>query len=155
MRDIAAQLDIKAASLYNHITSKDDIITDISMEMVQGLCRELEYMRIERGDFHTKFTKLIDLVYNFIWKNKDAYLVYIQNWQVVKDKVPEVQTFRNNYEYVVTSLLKEQYGMASLVTIYLYKDLIMEKIPAGFLMQKNASLDDMKDISQKVIKAWA
>ena len=98
---------------------------------------------------------MLEQIYPYIFKNKDAYLVYILNWQIVKDKVIEVQTVRNNYEYIVTSILKEKYPFASQATIYLYKDLILEKIPSGFITQKNINLDDVKDIQEKVIQAWA
>ncbi len=42
MRDLAAELNIEASSLYNHITSKDEILKQICFDMAKEFIKAME-----------------------------------------------------------------------------------------------------------------
>src|SRR5699024_12196097 len=61
MRDLADALDIKAASLYNHIQSKEEILSSIILEVAEEYAKGMQRIQDENITSIDKLKKLITL----------------------------------------------------------------------------------------------
>jgi AcrR family transcriptional regulator len=59
MRDIAEKMGIKAASLYNHIASKEEILNEVIMTVAQSFTEGIEEIRFGESPISEKLTAVI------------------------------------------------------------------------------------------------
>jgi TetR/AcrR family transcriptional regulator, cholesterol catabolism regulator len=85
MRDIAQALDIKAASLYNHIKSKQEILVLIVIEIAEEFISVMN--EIVASDVSTiqKIEKVIELHVNITLRNPDALACLNNDWMHLED----------------------------------------------------------------------
>ena len=61
MRDLAAAVGIKAASLYNHISSKQQILSETIIDIAEQFTEGIEMITIQDSDTITKLLSLIHI----------------------------------------------------------------------------------------------
>lgn len=59
MRDLAAEIGIKAASLYNHIASKEEILNEIILTIAKDFTEGIEEIRFRESGIQEKLTQVI------------------------------------------------------------------------------------------------
>jgi TetR/AcrR family transcriptional regulator, cholesterol catabolism regulator len=85
MRDLADRVGIEAASLYNHIDSKIDILNEIITD-VAGKCREhLDNLETLPGSSLDKIESLIRFHTQMMVYNFDEYSVMVNEWIHMED----------------------------------------------------------------------
>lgn len=99
MRDLAKSLGMEAASLYNHIASKDDLLEKVCF----GIASELEEGILEVNDIYFNAVERLESAVrshvNVLTKNLDASFVFVHEWRYLSPS--QKQTFverRNQYE---------------------------------------------------------
>jgi AcrR family transcriptional regulator len=107
MRDIAQALDIKAASLYNHIKSKQEILVLIVIEIAEEFISVMN--EIVASDVSTiqKIEKVIELHVNITLRNPDALACLNNDWMHLEDA--DLKYFikmRTDYEDNFRSIIK-------------------------------------------------
>ena len=99
MRDLAQELDIKAASLYSHIKSKEEILQIICFNVANDFFQSLD--GIEKNNFtgKTRINAAIHSHIGVIAKNRDKVVVFLNEWKHMGE--PYISDFigmRSQYE---------------------------------------------------------
>lgn len=108
MRDIAQAIDIKAASLYNHIKSKQEILVLIIIEIAEEFTSVMN--EIVNSDISSveKIEKVIDLHINITLRNPDALACLNNDWMHLEDKdLKYFLKMRTEYEDNFRKIIKE------------------------------------------------
>ena len=112
MRDIAQALDIKAASLYNHIKSKQEILVLIIIEIAEEFTYTINEIVVSDINSIQKLEKVIQLHIDITIRNPEALACLNNDWMHLTDK--ELTYFikmREDYEENFRSIIKS--GIAS------------------------------------------
>lgn len=99
MRDIAQAMDIKAASLYNHIKSKQEILILIVIDIAKEFTNVMN--EIVNSDISTiqKIEKVIELHINITLRNADALACLNNDWMHLTDSdLAHFIKMREDYE---------------------------------------------------------
>lgn len=80
MRDIAQAMDIKAASLYNHIKSKQEILALIIIEIAEEFSNTIAQIVISEDTNIQKLEKVIQLHIDITLRNSDALACLNNDW---------------------------------------------------------------------------
>lgn len=108
MRDMAQAMNIKAASLYNHIKSKQEILVLIIIEIAEEFTNTM--LQIVDSDETTiqKLEKVIQLHIDITLRNPDALACLNNDWMHLADK--ELTYFikmREEYEKNFRTIIKQ------------------------------------------------
>jgi TetR/AcrR family transcriptional regulator, cholesterol catabolism regulator len=164
MRDIAQALDIKAASLYNHIKSKQEILVLIIIEIAEEFTRVMNEILESDAPTINKVERVIQLHIAITIRNSDALACLNNDWmhltddqlayfirmredyennfrKIIKNGVEQGEIKANNQEVMVFSIL------STLRTLYLWYGKT-KKISAEEL-QKSMSELYLKGITNK------
>ncbi len=107
MRDIAQDLDIKAASLYNHIKSKQEILVLIVIEIAEEFTNRINEIVVSEISIIQKLEKVIELHINITLRNPDALACLNNDWMHLTDN--ELVYFikmREDYEENFRNIIK-------------------------------------------------
>jgi AcrR family transcriptional regulator len=108
MRDIAQVMGMKAASLYNHIHSKQEILSILVLELAREFTRGMtEIKASERSPLH-KIQAVIELHIDITVQRSEALAALNNDWMhlEVSDR-DEFVALREAYEEDVRSIIKE------------------------------------------------
>ncbi len=107
MRDIAQSLGIKAASLYNHITSKQEILSIIIIGVAEKFTSGMDEVVNSDDDTISKLERIIELQVNITVNNSDALGSLNNDWMHLSE--PQLSYFlelRNQYEESFRQVIK-------------------------------------------------
>jgi AcrR family transcriptional regulator len=112
MRDIAAEMDMKAASLYNHIRSKQEILELIVIDIAEEFTRGMREISTSDASVKEKLRALIDLHVELTLRDPDEMACVNSDWMhLEKEKKAYFLKMRHEYEQCFTSMLT--HGMES------------------------------------------
>lgn len=109
VRDLATKLNIKAASLYAHIRSKEEILEWICFGIAQDFFIELQMVKNTEVDPKTKLNLLIDKHLSVVLKNPDVTHIYSNEWKHLEERLSEFVELRKKYQLEVEELISEIY----------------------------------------------
>ncbi len=99
MRDIAAELDIEAASLYSHIKSKDEILETICFRMAEQFLTGIAEVNDLYFNAEEKLKLAIKAHINILTGDLNASSVFIREWRHLNGpKLSEFKRSRDKYE---------------------------------------------------------
>jgi len=107
MRDIAQALDIKAASLYNHIKSKQEILVLIVIEIAEEFTNTINEIVLSETTTIQKLEKVIQLHIDITIRNPEAIACLNNDWMHLTDE--ELTYFvkmREDYEESFRDIIK-------------------------------------------------
>lgn len=108
MRDIAQAMDIKAASLYNHITGKQQILSEIILEVAQKFTLGMASILSEKESAIQKLEKLIQLHIDITVNHAEAMAALNNDWMHLEnDAMHTYILLRDGYEENFRSIIKE------------------------------------------------
>lgn len=108
MRDLAAALEIKAASLYNHIAGKQEILTQLILEVAHKFTAGMSAVQMEEDSAFAKAEKLIALHIKIAVEHTDALAVLNTDWMHLEGAAYEEYIgLRKKYELDFKKILKE------------------------------------------------
>lgn len=107
MRDLAAAIGIKAASLYNHISSKQDILEAIVIDMAEGFTDGMEVIISSEENTIAKLTSIIHLHVDLTVSNPYKMATLNADWVHLEAKKAEYFRLRTIYENHFRAILKE------------------------------------------------
>lgn len=99
MRDIAQDMDIKAASLYNHIKSKQEILVLVVIEIAEEFTQVMNQIVASDCTALQKIEKVIELHIDITLRNPDALACLNNDWMHLAN--PQLGHFikmREDYE---------------------------------------------------------
>ncbi|MFN1219349.1 TetR/AcrR family transcriptional regulator [Chryseobacterium kwangjuense] len=109
VRDLATRLNIKAASLYSHIRSKEEILEWICFGIAQEFFDELQQVKNTDVAPKDKLNLFLDKHLSVVLQNRDVTHIYSNEWRHLEERLPEFITLRKNYQEEVEALISEIY----------------------------------------------
>ncbi|MCU7619107.1 TetR/AcrR family transcriptional regulator [Chryseobacterium sp. PBS4-4] len=110
VRDLATKLNIKAASLYAHIRSKEEILEWICFGIAHEFFAQLQEIKNTNLPPKEKLNLFIDKHLSVVLKNRDVTHIYSNEWKHLDGRLPEFIEMRKNYQLEVEQLLLEIYS---------------------------------------------
>ena len=108
MRDIASAMDIKAASLYNHIKSKQEILSIIILKVAEEFTEGMENVIAENSSAIHKIEKLVELHLAITVTHSEALASLNNDWMHLEDE--DLKAFikmRDGYEENFRRIIKQ------------------------------------------------
>jgi TetR/AcrR family transcriptional regulator, cholesterol catabolism regulator len=107
MRDIAQALDIKAASLYNHITSKQEILVLIIIEIAEEFTNKMNQIVNSDETSIKKLEKIIELHIDITIRNPDELASLNNDWMhLTNQELIYFTKMREDYEQNFRKIVK-------------------------------------------------
>ncbi|MDP4198124.1 MAG: TetR/AcrR family transcriptional regulator [Bacteroidota bacterium] len=108
MRDLADGIGIEAASLYNHIGSKEEILRDICFAMAESFFAAIEPVMRSSIDPKEKLRAAMEAHFGVITFNADASAVFLHEWRHMGEPyITDFKLMRRRYERMFRSILEE------------------------------------------------
>lgn len=107
MRDIAKSMGIKAASLYNHINSKQEILRDIVISLAEDFTKGLAIIKSSKATNIQKLEHIIELHINIASQNPNKMAALNNDWMHLESKLDYYLELRNNYEANFRDIIEE------------------------------------------------
>lgn len=108
MRDIAQTMDIKAASLYNHIKSKQEILVLIIIELAEEFTFKMNKIVSSNDNCITKIKNVIQLHVDITQRNVDALACLNNDWMhLTDDELAYFIKMRQEYEQNFRIIIKK------------------------------------------------
>jgi len=98
MRDIAKAMGIKAASLYNHINSKQEILSNIIISLAEAFTEGMHYIKHANNSSIDKLNSIVELHVNITSKNAYGMASLNNDWMHLKDNLDYYLKLRLDYE---------------------------------------------------------
>lgn len=98
MRDLADALQIKASSLYNHIHSKEEILSSIILEVAEEYAEVMHRIQEEDISCIQKLKMLIALHIQIAIKNSNGMAIVQKDWVHLEESMSYYKQLRNDYE---------------------------------------------------------
>ncbi|WP_296382790.1 TetR/AcrR family transcriptional regulator [Winogradskyella sp.] len=111
MRDLAKAMGIKAASLYNHINSKQDILNAIIISLAEEFTEGMKLIQSSNESCIDKLKKIIELHVRISSQNIYGMASLNNDWMHLEEKLDYYQKLRVDYEDDFRIILKD--GIAS------------------------------------------
>jgi AcrR family transcriptional regulator len=98
MRDLAKEVGIEAASLYNHLSSKEELLHEMCFDIAEQFFQAYKTAVAEEKNPSKKLKAAIKAHIGVIANNLDASTVFFHEWIFLKE--PELGKFKKlRYEY--------------------------------------------------------
>lgn len=107
MRDIADAVQIKAASLYNHISSKQEILETVIISVAEAFTFGMQQIKNKPISSQEKLKKIIELHIDLTIQNPDAMACLNNDWMHLEEQLPYFLKMRDDYEENFRTILKE------------------------------------------------
>ncbi len=98
MRDIAKAMGIKAASLYNHIASKQEILSNIIISLAEDFTEGMSNIKNSEHSCIDKLKQIVTLHVNITSNNQSGMASLNNDWMHLEEKLDYYLTLRKNYE---------------------------------------------------------
>ncbi len=85
MRDIAQAVGMEVSSLYNHISSKHDILASICFSIGDEYITGLDFILDRESSFLEKLSDIIGLHIDLAARHKDLMIVFEEEWKHLQD----------------------------------------------------------------------
>jgi AcrR family transcriptional regulator len=108
MRDLAAAMEIKAASLYNHISSKQDVLALVIMDLAASFTQGMELIYNDNAAVSDKLSRIIALHIDLTIQNPNAMASLNNDWMHLAPE--ELKTFieqRDDYEDSLRRIIRQ------------------------------------------------
>ena len=108
MRDIAQEMGIKAASLYNHITGKQEILSTIILDVAQKFTNGMHKVMMEKSSSILKIQKIIELHIGITINYSEGMATLNNDWMHLNDTDrKEFIKMREEYEESFRQIIKQ------------------------------------------------
>lgn len=107
MRDLARAMGIKAASLYNHINSKQDILKAIIISIAEEFTSGMNGIIQSQESNISKLKSIVKLHVNITSYNTNGMASLNNDWMHLEDQLEYYLKLRNEYETNFLSIIKQ------------------------------------------------
>ncbi len=107
MRDIAAEMGMKAASLYNHISSKQHILKDIIIKLAEEFTTGLTQIKNSKATSLEKMEAIVALHIKITSSNTDGMASLNNDWMHLEEKLEYYLKLRSDYEDDIRVIIKD------------------------------------------------
>ncbi|AUC83431.1 TetR/AcrR family transcriptional regulator [Lacinutrix sp. Bg11-31] len=107
MRDLATAMGIKAASLYNHINSKQEILKIIIISIAEEFTKGIEVIYNSDNNSIDKLSQVIALHVKTTTNSTNEMASLNNDWMHLEGQLDHYLTLRNNYEATFLKIINE------------------------------------------------
>jgi len=108
MREIATAVGVEAASLYNHIDSKNDLLNAICMNVANRYTSNINNIENEESAVINKFEKLIRFHVKEMMHNYEEVYVTDHDWRNMEEPyLSEYREMRRNYRKRFAAIVQQ------------------------------------------------
>lgn len=107
MRDLAKAMGIKAASLYNHIDSKQDILKDIIISLAEEFTTGMEIIKKSEVSAIKKLEQIVALHVQITTQNTYGMASLNNDWMHLEDQLDYYLELRKNYEQDFIKIIQD------------------------------------------------
>jgi AcrR family transcriptional regulator len=107
MRDLATAMGMKAASLYNHINSKQEILKAIIISIAEEFTNGMNTIIISEASSIEKLKRIVTLHVNITSNNTNGMASLNNDWMHLEDQLEYYLQLRNEYETNFLNIIKE------------------------------------------------
>ncbi|WP_179354255.1 TetR/AcrR family transcriptional regulator [Winogradskyella vidalii] len=107
MRDLAKAMGIKAASLYNHINSKQDILNAIIISLAEAFSSGMKQISESNEACIDKLKKIIELHVHISSKNSYGMASLNNDWMHLETQLNYYKKLRSDYENDFKTILED------------------------------------------------
>ena len=108
MRELATALGVEAASLYNHIESKNDLLNAICMNVANRYTSHINSIESEQSTVINKFEKLLRFHVKEMMVNYEEVYVTDHDWRNMEEPhLSEYREMRRNYRKQFASVVQK------------------------------------------------
>lgn len=111
MRDLATAMGMKAASLYNHINSKQDILKAIIISIAEEFTNGMNTVMQSKATNISKLKSIVALHVGITANNTNGMASLNNDWMHLEDQLDYYLQMRNEYEANFVTIIKA--GIAS------------------------------------------
>lgn len=105
MRDIAKAMGIKAASLYNHINSKQEILSEIIISLAEQFTEHMKIIKYSDDSCIDKLKQIVALHVGITSNNQFGMASLNSDWMHLEAELDYYLTLRKNYENDLRSII--------------------------------------------------
>ncbi|GFZ92897.1 hypothetical protein GCM10011531_25960 [Aquaticitalea lipolytica] len=106
MRDLATAMGIKAASLYNHITSKQEILKVIIISLAEEFTQEMNLIKTSNHKAIDKLQMIVSLHVQITVKNTYGMACLNNDWMHLEEQLDYYLELRKKYEQDFIDIIK-------------------------------------------------
>jgi len=117
MRDIAKSMGIKAASLYNHINSKQDILKTIIISLAEQFTAGMLEIKSSGESCVNKLKAIIKLHVTLSSQNIYGMSSLNNDWMHLEEQMPYYIKLRSEYEDDFKNILEQGIGKGELINV--------------------------------------
>lgn len=152
MRDLASAMGMKAASLYNHINSKQDLLKAIIIALAEEFTQGMTLIKNSDNTAIEKLNLIVALHVDITTKNTYGMASLNNDWMHLEDQLTYYLQLRKGYEQDFVAIIKT--GISSNEIVNTNPEVIMFSILSTLRslylwMPKKEELDS-KDIAQNL-----
>ncbi len=107
MRDIAKALGIKAASLYNHIKNKEEILTFIIISLAEEFIKGIDQIKKSDSSAIDKLKQIVSLHVDISSRHTNGMASLNNDWMHLKDQLEHYLFLRVDYENTFREIIIE------------------------------------------------
>lgn len=107
MRDLAAEVGVKAASLYNHISSKEEILNEVILTIAQSFTTGIEEIRFHESGILSKLEAVIAQHVNLTADHPYGMAALNNDWMHLGEGKQEYLELRGSYEKHFREIIKQ------------------------------------------------
>jgi len=108
MRDIAEAVGIKAASIYNHINSKQELLNELLLEIAKIFTKEMDAVQNSNLETQQKLERLIAVHVRLTIEYTDAIALIAGEWIHLESPLKEEYiSLRDDYENHFKSIINQ------------------------------------------------
>ena len=152
MRDIAYELGIKAASLYNHIKSKQEILIEIIISLAEDFTEGMKVIYESDESSIEKLNRIIQLHVDISTTHTDGMASLNADWMHLEEKLDYYLELRTDYEDKFRDIIRE--GIKKDHIIDIDPDIILFSILSTlrslYLWIPRKEFSDMNNLSENL-----
>jgi AcrR family transcriptional regulator len=117
MKDIAELVGVKAASLYNHISSKQEILSVLLITIANTFDEGIRDIDSSSYSFKEKLREIIRMHIRIATKNQNITALILQDWKHLEEPhLSEFIKIRSNYQKIFLTVLEQGMALGELKT---------------------------------------
>ncbi len=117
MRDIAKEMNIKAASLYNHIHSKQEILSHIIISLAEAFTHGMKEIQENSKGNVEKLKKLVALHVSISSNNIHGMASLNNDWMHLENQLDYYLQMRKNYEENLRAIILEGIERGEIINV--------------------------------------
>lgn len=107
MRDIAKAMGIKAASLYNHISSKQEILKNIIISLAEQFTHGMSLIKNSNSNSLEKLKQIVILHVDITARNTFGMASLNNDWMHLEEQLEHYLKLRHNYEDDLRNIINQ------------------------------------------------